>query len=292
MLPYFYAFFTRQESVINRLFKEGPSIGLRIFAVIILAVSLLVLDTQTSYLQPLKSYLIDAGKPLYGLADMPNRLLKFGSDRAMTKDGLLVKNAQLEAEGLVLRAKVQKLASLTIENVRLRELLNASAPVKERLLLAEVVAVSPNPLLHYVMIDKGSDSGVYEGQAVVDAYGLFGQVMEVSAHSSRVLLISDQRHAVPVQVDRTGARLITEGMNDFVELSIPNVALTSDIVKGDVLSTSGLGEVFPVGYPLGRVADVVHDAGLPFAIITVKPFAHLDRARHVLLLFPERQHEG
>lgn len=252
---------------------------------ILFSVLLLVLDTTTTALQPFKSYLMDAAKPLYGLADMPNRLLKFGGDRTMTKEGLVVKNAQLEAEGLVLRAKVQKLAALTIENVRLRELLNASAPINERLLLAEVIVVSPNPLLHYVMIDKGSEDGVYEGQPVVDAYGLFGQIMEVASHSSRVLLISDQRHAVPVQLDRTGARLIAEGMNDFIELSIPNVALTSDIIKGDVLSTSGLGGIFPVGYPLGRVAEITHDEGLPFSIIKVKPFAHLDRTRHVLLLF-------
>ena len=253
--------------------------------VLLLTLVLLVLDTTTSVLTPVKSYLMDAAKPLYSLSNMPNRLLNFGNDKAMSKEDVLLKNAQLEAEVLVLRAKVQKLAALTIENVRLRELLNASAPIKERLLLAEVIAVSPNPLLHYVMIDKGSEDNVYEGQAVVDAHGLFGQVIEVASHSSRVLLISDQRHAVPIQMDRTGAHLIAEGMNDFNELSIPSVALTSDVVKGDVLSTSGLGGVFPVGYPLGRVADVVHDEGLPFAIIKVKPFAHLDRARHVLLLF-------
>lgn len=246
---------------------------------------LLVLDKKTDYLKPVKAYMMSAAQPLYSLANMPNVLADWGRDRVAGKGDLLVRTAQLEAEGLVLRAKVQKLAALTIENVRLRELLNATAQIKQRLLLAEVVAVSPNPLLHYVMLNKGADQGVFVGQAVIDANGLYGQVIEVSDKSCRVILISDQRHAVPVQVNRNGVRMIAEGTNHFNELRLPNVALTTDIIEGDILSTSGLGGVFPAGYPVARVMAIEHDPGLPFSIITTRPFAHLDRSRQVLLVF-------
>lgn len=237
--------------------------------------------------------MMSVAQPLYSLANMPDVLADWGRDRVVGKDDLLVRNAQLEAEGLILRAKVQKLAALTIENVRLRELLNATAQVKQRLLLAEIVAVSPNPLLHYVMLNKGSDNGVFVGQAVIDANGLYGQVIEVSSMSSRVILISDQRHAVPVNVNRNGVRMIAEGANNFNELRLPNVALTTDIVEGDTLSTSGLGGIFPPGYPVARVMDIKHDPGLPFAIITIRPFAHLNRTRQVLLVFNrDSRYEG
>lgn len=211
----------------------------------------------------------------------------------MSREDLLVENAQLEAENLVLQAKVQKLASLAIENVRLRELLNSTSLLEENVLVAEIIAVSPDPYQHYVMLNKGAADGVYVGQGVVDANGLFGQVMEVTNDASRVILISDARHAVPVQVDRNGVRLIAEGSGDFTELKLPHVALTTDLVPGDVVSTSGLGGVFPKGYPVARITEVGHDPGQAFAIVKARPFAHLSRSSHVLLLFSEvSKHEG
>lgn len=245
----------------------------------------MLLDAFTDYLDPLKNRLIDLCEPLYNAVDFPHMLSEWGEDELISKDDLLVENARLQAETLVLRAKVQKLTALAIENVRLRELLNSTTLLEENVLVAEIVAVSPDPNLQYVMLNKGSNDGVYIGQAVIDANGLFGQVMEVASDKSRVLLISDQRHAVPVQVNRNGVRAVVEGNNDFVQLVLPHVALTTDIIAGDVLSTSGLGGLFPIGYPVARVTEVKHDPGQAFAIVTARPFAQLDRSRHVLLLF-------
>ncbi len=251
-----------------------------------LCLSVLLLDRYSDYLSAVKSSAIDLARPLYDLSDMPHRLMQWADDKVQSQDDLAVKNAQLEAEALVLRAKVQKLAALTIENVRLRELLNAGAVLKERVLLTEVIAVSANPLQHYVMIDKGREDGVFVGQGVVDAYGLFGQVMEIASHSSRVLLISDSRHAVPAQITRNGLRLIVEGRSQYDYLDVPNATPTMDIEKGDIVYTSGLGGVFPEGYPLGRISSVQHEAGHSFSQIKLEPMAHLDRSRQLLLLFP------
>lgn len=243
------------------------------------------LDAYLHFLDPLKSRLMDLSRPLYNMANLPHILQKWGEDKFASKDELLVETARLQAENLVLRAKVQKLAALAIENVRLRELLNATTLLEDNVQVAEIIAVSPDPTQQYVMLNRGAEDGVFVGQAVVDANGLFGQVMEVASHNARVLLISDQRHAVPVLVDRNGVRAVIEGANDFYQLELPHVALTTDIVAGDVLSTSGLGGLFPVGYPVARVAEVRHDPGQAFAIVKARPFAQLDRSRYVLLLF-------
>ncbi len=239
-------------------------------------------------IDPVKSYLLSATKPIYWVADLPNKFTEWGGDELNSRENLEIENARLQLENIVLQSKVQQLAALTIENVRLRELLNSTALIEENGHVAEIIAVSPDPQVHYVMLNKGWIDGVYEGQAVIDANGLFGQVIELSSDFCRVLLISDTQHAVPVQINRNGVRMIAEGTGDFNELRLPHVALTTDIVVGDVLSTSGLGGMFPLGYPVARVTEVRHDPGQAFAIVRARPFANLDRTRHVLLLFNER----
>lgn len=247
----------------------------------------LLVDLHTPYLVSFKSYIIGLTRPLYSFVSMPRFFADWGGNQLQSREDLLIDNNRLQAENLVLQAKLQRFAALTVENVRLRELLNSTKLLDENVLVAEIIALSPDPLAHYVMLNKGTEDGVFVGQAVIDANGVFGQVMEVSKTSCRVLLISDVRHAIPVQVSRNGVRLIAEGLGRLDSLSLPHVALTTDIVEGDVLITSGLGDVFPLGYPVARVMEVVHDPGQPFAIVTAQPYAQLDRTRHVLLLFAE-----
>lgn len=272
---------------IKSLFQQGPAIVSRVVLVALLAFTILGLD-YFRLLEPAKSFLISVTTPVYWTANFPTKIREWAGVRLKSRETLEIENAHLELENIILQAKVQQLASLTIENVRLRELLNSTALLEENVYVAEIVSVSPDPQQHYVMLDKGTTDKVFVGQAVIDASGLFGQVMEVSSKSSRVLLISDTRHAVPVQINRNGVRMVAEGTGDYAELSLPYAALTTDIVVGDVLSTSGLGKVFPIGYPVAKVTEVRHDPGQAFAIIKARPFANLDRTRYVLLLFPEK----
>ena len=253
--------------------------------VFVFACSLLIADRYFHLLEPLKSSLLSFSQPLYEAVDIPHAVKQWGFDRLISKDDLLVENAKLESENLILRGKLQKLTALAIENVRLRELLNATSLLEENVLVAEIISVSSDPGAHFVVLNKGSAQGVFVGQAVIDANGLYGQVMIVAENNSQVILISDQRHAVPVQVGRNGLRLVVEGNNDFSSLNIPHVAVTTDIVEGDLLSTSGLGGLFPTGYPVAKVVSIAHDKGSAFAVVKATPFAHLDRSRYVLLLF-------
>ncbi len=153
------------------------------------------------------------------------------------------------------------------------------------MLVAEIVNVSPDPLKQTIVIDKGADDDVYIGQAVIDAYGLVGQVVEVNDAQARVILISDSRHSIPVQVNRNGVRAIAEGAGQIDTLLLANVVATTDVKAGDLLVSSGLGQRFPVGYPVGVVESVVQDPGKPFLNVVVRPSAKLDRSRYVLLVF-------
>jgi rod shape-determining protein MreC len=233
----------------------------------------------------LESNLFVLATPFYWVANLPNQVSDWSSETLVSRETLQEDNRHLNAEALLLKGKVQKLASLEAENVRLRELLNSSTLVEETVVVAELISVNPDPLKHQIVVNKGSKHGVYVGQPVIDALGLMGQIIEAGTNLSRVLLITDVTHAIPVQVNRNGVRSIVEGTGLLHELQLRYVAATTDIKEGDLLVSSGLGRRFPQGYPVAVVTEVTIDPGQPFAIVKASPSAQLNRSRHVLLVF-------
>ncbi|EPN60191.1 rod shape-determining protein MreD, partial [Pseudomonas syringae pv. actinidiae ICMP 19096] len=167
-----------------------------------------------------------------------------------------------------------------------RELLNSSALVNEKVEVAELIGMDPNPFTHRIIINKGERDGVVLGQPVLDARGLMGQVVELMPYTSRVLLLTDTTHSIPVQVNRNGLRAIASGTGNPERLELRHVADTADIKEGDLLVSSGLGQRFPAGYPVATVKEVIHDSGQPFAIVRAVPTAALNRSRYLLLVSP------
>lgn len=250
-----------------------------------LALLLIILSSYTSLLDPLRSKLGVVTQSAHWATDLPTRFNAWVGDRFTSKEDLLRENAALREELLINKRKVQQMAAMYAENVRLQQLMNASERLNERVVVAEIFGVSPDPLAHKVIINKGTRDGVYLGQPLLDAEGLMGQVVEVGPFSSEVLLITDTTHAIPVQVNRNGVRAVAEGVGDLYRLELRHVSNTLDIQEGDLLVSSGLGQRFPVGYPVAVVEQVVHDPGQPFARVSARPMAQMNRSRHVLLVF-------
>ena len=269
------------------LFRKGPSTVSRVLTLVFLALLLILINTYTDYVEPVRERLGAVATPFYWLADLPARLGGWGEQALSSRADLEAENAALREELLIHKRKLQTMATLAAENLRLRQLLNSAEMVQDRVLIAELIGVSPDPLSHIVIVNKGRRDGVYRGQPLLDASGLMGQVVEVSDYSSRVLLITDTTHALPVQVNRNGVRAVLEGTGDLYRLKLRHVSNTVDIREGDLLVSSGLGQRFPVGYPVADVTAVIHDPGQPFATIVATPRAHLNRSRHVLLVFSE-----
>lgn len=226
--------------------------------------------------------------PFQWMSDIPTQLVNGVGFLFTSRSELEDELESLRSKVLVLERKSQKLASTTAELNRLRELLKASRVLDDGVVVTELVSVSPDPSSHYIVINKGLQDGVYAGQAVLDEYGLMGQVISVSDFQSRVLLISDDRHAVPVQVNRNGVRAIAYGLGSLSELELVNVPDTADIQVGDLLVSSGLGGRFPSGYPVATVTDVQHNPSAAFATVKVAPQANLNRSRLLLLVFPQK----
>ena len=247
-----------------------------------------LLYVHTKLLDPIKVTGQDLSAAVHWVVDVPNRISHWADQRFASKEALLEKNEALQAELLIHKRKVQRMAALSAENTRLRQLLNSADSLEDRVLIAELIGVSPDPMKHSVILNRGSDEGVYPGQPVVDAQGLVGQVVNVTSSSSTVLLISDASQAIPVQLVRNGTRFIVEGRGSLFELYLRHVAVTMDIKEGDELVTSGLGQRFPVGYPVARIERIQYDPGRPFATVIARPMAELNKNRHVLLVFDKR----
>ncbi len=245
----------------------------------------MALDHRTAWIDPLRSSLSVLTYPVYLLADTPKQAGDWFSEVITSEQSLLEQKHELEKERTLLQAKLQKFEALEAENLRLRNLLDSSFKVGERVLIAELTSVELDPYRQQIVISKGTRSGVFTGQPVLDAQAVMGQVINTSPLHSTVLLITDASHALPVQVLRNGLRTVAVGTGETNRLSLPFLAHNADIRAGDTLVTSGLGGVFPPGYPVAKVSDVSRHPGQHFSSISAEPLAHLDRSREVLLVW-------
>ncbi len=235
--------------------------------------ALILADLRYSNLDNARAMLDTVATPIYWVADLPSRFGDWTETQFQSRASLLEENERLRRENLILQGRSHQMASLQAENVRLRGLLNSTEVLRDDGVVAELIGVSPDPVRHQLVLNKGAEDGVFVGQPLIDADGLMGQIVEVSGGSSRALLITDATHSVPVQVNRNGVRAIAEGVGTLGALEIYHVSATTDIRQGDLLVTSGLGERFPVGYPVAVVSEVVRDPGEPFARIKAVPSA-------------------
>nr|WP_255537699.1 rod shape-determining protein MreC [Motiliproteus sp. SC1-56] len=257
--------------------------------VCLLSFALMAADLYWPAMDHYRGYLRLAVTPVEWLVDAPTRVWGTADKLLADRGELQAENDRLRADMLMLARKLQRLEALSNENAYLRSLLNASQTLDDRVIMAELIGVNPDPFLHQITINKGLRDSVYLGQPVLDAGGVMGQVMEVGPYTARVLLITDTQHAVPVQVVRSGFRTLLLGNGDPRELTLDNVPDTADIEVGDLLVSSGLGQRFPSGYPVGRITEIEHDPGRPFALVKAEPTARLSTSRHVLLVFRQGQ---
>ncbi|MEM5530659.1 rod shape-determining protein MreC [Gammaproteobacteria bacterium AS21] len=265
--------------------------GLPRFGVIILilaALALLVADLQGNSVRSLRSALSIVLTPIQWLVDIPSNVADDISAVLVERTALVKDNNQLRSSSIILERKVQQMMVLRAENIRLRELLNASAHVDDNVQLAELIGVNPDPFQHQVILDKGSEDGVFVGQPVLDAGGIMGQVVEVSIYTNRTMLLTDGRHALPVEVVRNGMRAIALGKGSHDELDITHIPDNADIRVGDVLVSSALGERFPYGYPVAKIISAQRDSGRKFMIVKAKPLAKLNNSRYVLMVGNEQ----
>ncbi|WP_105188024.1 rod shape-determining protein MreC [Pseudoalteromonas sp. T1lg48] len=268
----------------NLLFGRTISMQLRLTIAVVLSVMLILGDRYTSGGTAVRTSLNTLVSPLLYLANLPYELLSTSAKNLTSREQLLKENEALKNKQLLQSEQLQQYAFLAQENEKLRALLGSNPRQQQGKLVAQVLSVHSNPYSHQVVINKGTSDGLREGLAVIDELGVVGQVIQVGASTSRVLLITDTTHATPVRVLRNNVRTVVEGMGKISSVKLSHVPHSLDIRIGDVLLSSGLGERFPEGYPVAVVTHINRDEGRPFAQIYAQPVAQLDRIRLLLVL--------
>ena len=247
---------------------------------------MMVVDHRFQHLEVVRSNITLALSPIRYFVSLPATAGNWVSDWFTAHSDLLAENEALRAEGRILNARLQKLEVLAEENARLRSLLGSSSKITDEVIVAELLSVDQNPYRQLIEINRGGSDGVEIGYAVIDDFGIMGQVIHVNAQSSTIILISDPEHAIPVQFIRSGTRSVAFGRGSTSQLELRYLPATADIKIDDELVTSGLGGRFPADYPVARVTAINEDLVRGFVSVIAEPKARLDSSREVLVIKP------
>ena len=269
---------------IQYLFTVNPAAILQLGFWAALSIAMMTVDHRYHYLNGLRDVLSTAVYPLHYLVRLPTETRGWLNENLAGRGALLEENARLREKQLFLSVQLQKLTVLEAENRRLRSLLESAVNTPERVLIAEMLAVDFDLYRHRILLNRGRQHGVHVGQPVLDPHGVVGQIAQADPFTATAIFITDVSHGLPIEISRTGVRTLALGTGNFQELKLPHIPNNGDVKVGDALITSGLGGRFPRGYRVGTVTKVEFDPGSPFANITAKPFAQLDRIREVMLL--------
>jgi rod shape-determining protein MreC len=269
---------------------RGPSFGFRFFCYALVSVVLMFYDQRGGWLDTARYGLQAAIYPLQLAVNSPSAAWVWIKESFATRESL-----QKEVETLRNQLREQQLITLRqqalqAENATLRSLNGVMPEVIEKRLVGEVISVETSTLRQRLLINRGGNSGVYKSQPVVSGDGVIGQVFRTGPFSSEIILITDAEHALPVQVLRSGVRTIALGTGRSTALDLPYVPQNGDVKVGDMLVTSGLGQVFPYGIPVGRVTKVTRDPAEPLAQIQAVPLAKIESDREVLFIWGRPNH--
>lgn len=277
-------------TVASRPLQGRGGSGFRFTLYALLSVVAMYLDQRGHYLEQVRYVLQGAAYPIQLAVSSPPAAWHWLRDSFQSREVLQAENARLRAASRDLELRAMRYEALARENGELRGLHGALPPVADRWLPAEIVTVQVNGLRQRLLLNRGASNGVFKGQAVLDDKGLIGQTTHVGPWSAEVILITDPEHAVPVRIERTGLRTIAVGAGDTSTLALPYLPGNADIKSGDLLVTSGLGGVFPEGYPVARVTEVHRDAVQPLAQVRAAPLAHIDTDTELMLVWFREDH--
>lgn len=272
----------REES--SPLFAGSVAGTLRLIIYLALAMVLMVLDHRNGWIWRLRYTTSVLVEPVYRLASLPASGMRTLSVAFSDRKMLTEQNQRLREDLLLANAKLNRMAAVAEQNERLKQLLDTQHSLDLNVQLARVIDVDLGVYSHRLLVNLGSHDGVMNGQVVIDAHGVMGQVVQVMPRTSLVMLVTDPDHAIPVVIERTGFRTVAYGTREGDLLSLPNISMAADVHPGDKLLTSGLGGRFPPGFPVGEIQSVEPAASGMFLEARARPSADLDRSDNVLLL--------
>ena len=264
--------------------SRGQYSASKLLVSLILSFGLIYLDYKDQYINKLRSYISATIFPIYVATNAPKNIFLNLKESMGQRENIVLENQRLKTENIILSSKIQQIYKLEKENRRLHELLDSKPKSEDVFILAEIIAENPDPFKHRIIINKGSKENIKVNQSVADSKGIIGHIIRDQIFGSEVLLITDPEHAIPIEIARTGLRSIALGTGSYEEIQLSFLAANTDIQKGDILLTSGLGEQYPSGYPVAVIEKIAVLEGEPFLEVLAKPFAKLTNINEVWVI--------
>lgn len=197
----------------------------------------------------------------------------------------------LKSENQLLRQKLVQwqlreadLEERRFENERLRGLLSLKEKSRYTYVPAEVIGWNTDQRLNTIVIDVGRSEQIRKYMAVVMEDGVLGRIIEVGLTSSYVQLLTDRNSRISGLVQRSREQGIIRYVNDALYMQLP---LRADVRIGDRVVTSGLGETFPSGLPVGGIDRVALDSRNLFKQVSITPAVEFNRLEEVFVIAGE-----
>lgn len=266
------------------LFSANMAGTLRMVVYLAIASLLMVFDHRGHWLGTVRYATSIVVEPIYHLAGMPASGLRAARVAFADRKKLTEENKQLRVDLLLANARLNHMAAVSRQNERLKKLLDTRRQLGMNVQLARVIDIDLGAFSHRLMLNVGARQGIKVGQAVIDAHGIMGQVIQVLPDTCTVMLITDPDHAIPVTDTRTGMRTVAYGSHASGQLNLPSIPVSADVKVGDSLVSSGLGGRFPPGFPVATVTHVEPQLSGMFLVARAQPTADLERSDEVLLL--------
>lgn len=246
----------------------------------------MAVDYRDKHLAPVRTvltkYLVF---PLQYAVDLPFRMANFTNEFFHEHQALSSENRELRALVGVYAARDQKYHSIARENQRLRGQLAATPAVREKFTLAEILSVSSNPFSKDVVINKGTNDGIFVGQVALAGNNIYGQTKTVTPNSAVIMQLTDVKHAIHVRNMRTGQGALAVGTGKINRLELKHVETTMDIQTGDRFVSSGLGQLFPPDFPVAIVDKVAYNPGDSFMKVGARSLADFTKTREILMIW-------
>ena len=270
----------------SKLFNKGPSLLSKLLLLTFISIILMGVDFRFHYLKEIRQFTNVFTKPLHAVLNLPNDIYNVTAQYFSNQSRLIHDNETLKLDIDQLKGDLQRLDFIDQENDRLRNLLEVKNTHKFKTEAVSIIYSRFDPFNQKIIIDGGQNKDFQPGQPVIDALGLVGQISSVYPETSEVTLIIDKKMSVPIQIQRNGLRAITNGNGQSETISLSYLPNSVDVVKGDILKTSGIDTIYPEGIAVAEVLEINHDPKLPFAKIICKPLSAIRNHSHVLVVTP------
>jgi len=259
---------------------------LKLFVPVFLSIILIILDTRFSYLDNFKKLTLTLLSPIYVIVDLPNQVIGWVNDKGADHNALISENEYLKGQLIELKVRLQTYNNLALENQKISKLLDSSYEIPNHdAKLAHVKSISQSRLSKKIIISKGSNDGAFLNQLIVGSDGAVGQITQITPMYSTVRLLTDPTQHMPVKNSRNGIRGITKGMaSNENGMIIEFVPLDSDVKVGDIFLTSGIGNLYPSGYLVGRVTSIDDTINTSFLSISLQPSQNMNKLELVLIV--------